>query len=142
MELGLHFSAGHVVIAPATPEDPVVVDGYIELLTRAFGLHYRGLLRPMTVKKPRGTRGYSFHWSNAQNSWDVIPANDPTWMLDGAEFLVYFLPSALNPLDSPWTLKQMQYIAQKLPPHPGAAFAVGVGAARVAKRYLSTRNEQ
>jgi hypothetical protein len=142
MDLGLHFSAGYVLVAPAMPGDPAVADGSIADMVRLFGSHYRGLLRPWTVKKPKNTRGFSFHWSNAQAAWDVITANDPTWVLDGAEFLVYCRPDALSVAGKPWTLKDMIIISQHLPPHPGSEFAVGVGAARVAKRYLTVRTGQ
>jgi len=140
MDLGLSFFAGHVLVAPAMPEDPVIVSGEIRELAREFARHYRGLLRPMTVQKPRATKGFSFHWSNAQAAWSVILANDPTWMLDGADFLVYFRPGVLSPVGKPWSLKDMQTIAKMLPPHPGYASSVeggerGVSAARVAARY-------
>ena len=64
----------------------------------------------------------------------MIAANDPTWGLDGAEFLVYFKVGVLSPLGKPWTLKEMQYVAQRLPPHPG--FSRAVMASRVAARFL------
>ena len=135
MDLGYHIGAGYVTVAPAVEGDPVVGTGDPREMARVLGGHFRGLLRPMTVQKPKGTRGFSFHWSNAQAKWDVITANDPTWGLDGAEFLVYFRPDALSPLGKPWSLKEMQYVASNLPVHPGAEFAMRA-ARRVALAYL------
>ena len=110
------------------------VEGDIASMASLLGRHLSTLVRGTQVAKPKGTRGFSFHWSNAQAKWDVIAANDPTWSLDGAEFVVYLRASALSPLGKPWTLKEMQYIAQRLPAHPG--FSRAVMAARVARRFL------
>lgn len=144
MELAVYITAGQAIISPATPDDIIVVDGDLHSLAKVLARHFQGLLRPVTVRKPRGMRGYSFHWSNAQATWDVIGANDPTWMTDGAEFLVYFSPGMMGLAQRLWTIKDMQNMAKMLPPHPGYASSVeggerGVSASRVAARYLSQK---
>lgn len=110
------------------------VEGEIPAMAAILGRNLSTLVRGTQVTKPKGTRGFSFHWSNAQAKWDVIAANDPTWGLDGAEFLVYFKAGVMSPLGKPWTLKEMQYVAQRLPPHPG--FSRAVLASRVVRRFL------
>ena len=110
------------------------VDGEINAIATRLGRQLPVLVRGSHVTKPKATRGFSFHWSNAQAKWDVISANDPTWNLDGAEFVVYFKVGVLSPLGKPWTLKEMQYVAQRLPPHPG--FSRAVMASRVVRRFL------
>jgi hypothetical protein len=141
MELSIYITAGQATITPATLDPVPTIEGTIPALVKFLVSHYRGLLRPVTVQKPKGMRGYSFHWSNAQAAWSVIGANDPTWMTDGAEFLVYFAPS-LSPSGRPWTIKDMQLAAKLLPMHPGYVNSVesgdrGVWASRVADRYLA-----
>lgn len=112
------------MLAPAVPGNTdTVIEGDIPSLAAALGRKLTTLVHARSVTRPRGTRGFSFHWSNAQARWDVIVANDPTWTLDGAEFLVYVRVDALSPLGKPWSLKEMQYVAAKLPPHPGASGA-------------------
>jgi hypothetical protein len=111
------------------------VEGDIPSIAALLGKHLTTLVRGTHATKPKATRGFSFHWSNAQAKWDVIAANDPTWGLDGAEFLVYMKAGALSPLGKPWTLKEMQYVAQRLPPHPG--FSRAVMASRVAARFIT-----
>lgn len=135
MELSLDFYTGHAILTPPRDGSAYLLEGSIQTLAREIPHHYRGLLRPHQVQKPKGARGFSFHWSNAQNAWDVISAKDPTWDLDGAEFLLYFLPGALSPVGRPWSLKEMEYIAHSLPAHPGAAH--GIRAASVAERFLN-----
>jgi hypothetical protein len=144
MDIAVYITAGQAIISPATPEDIIVVDGTLPALAKVLAQHFRGLLRPVTVKKPRGMRGYSFHWSNAQAAWSVIGANDPAWGTDGAEFLVYFNPGLMSLAKRLWTIKDMQTLATILPPHPGYAGSVegwerGVSASRVASRFLSQK---
>lgn len=134
MELSLDFYIGHAILTPPREGSTYLLDVSIQTLAREIPHHYRGLLRSIQVQKPKGARGFSFHWSNAQSVWDVIPANDPTWGLDGAEFLLYFLPGALSPVGKPWSLKEMEYIAHELPAHPGSDR--GVRASVVAERFL------
>ena len=142
MELSLNFYRGFVLVS--TPDESpsgIIAEGTIRGLAREFSRHYRGLLHPGSVSRPKGVkRGFSFHWSNAQAAWDVIVLSDQTTGLDGAEFLVYFRPDALSPVGKPWSLKEMQYVASILPPHPGYAFSMeggmGRSAARVAARFV------
>lgn len=138
MELSLSFYRGHVILAPGGAGAGVTVEGNIANLAREFAKHFRsgGLLHPTTVKKPRGVKGFSFHWSNAQSAWDAIRANDPSWQTDGAEFLVYVRPDALSPIKKPWSLKEMEYIASMLPPHPSYSFSMEGMSRRVASRFL------
>lgn len=149
MDLSLTFFRGSVIISPSRDDGSGVVldNADIRSLTVALAQHLRALVIPTSVTKPRGTRGFSFHWSNAQASWDVVAWNDPSWRTDGAEFLVYFTKDALSPLGKPWSLKEMQYVAKMLPEHPGYASSmesssrragwVQVAANRVAAKFLS-----
>jgi len=135
MKLSLQFKPGSALMTPFSEgSQGVVVEGLHDV-PRALGRRLSTLVSASTATKPRGTRGFSFHWSNAQAKWDVISANDPTWALDGAEFILYVHPTALSPLNKSWTLKEMQYIAASLPPHPG--FSRAVMAARVAARFIA-----
>lgn len=93
---------------------------------------------PQKVGKVRGAlKAFSFHWSNAQNAWDVISVSrDLPWGLDGAEFILFIGPKALSPVGKLWTLAEMRYVAKGLNPHPGAAFAVrATMVSRVTQRY-------
>ena len=135
MELNLIFRPGCALATPPGQggwEDGLVVEGDIQTLAKAVSRQFQALLHPGEVHKPRGARGFSFHWSNAQAKWDVIPANDPSWSVDGAEFVLYFVPGALSPLDRPWTGTEMKYMAKALPPHPG--YSVGMRAAALVAR--------
>lgn len=143
MDLSLTFFRGSVVVSPPRDETSGVflADADIRSFAKEIARHLRALVTPTTVTKPRGTRGFSFHWSNAQASWDVVSWNDASWHTDGAEFLVYFTKDALSPLGKPWSLKEMQYVAKMLPEHPGYAFSMEgaarvAGAIRVAARFL------
>lgn len=140
MKLCLTMSPGMALFTSSADRSPqsgscdMEVEGEINTIAARLGRQLLVLVRASHVTKPKATRGFSFHWSNAQAKWDVIAANDPTWSLDGAEFLVYFRAGALSPLGRPWTLKEMQYVAQRLPQHPG--FSSAVMASRVARRFL------
>lgn len=143
MNLALNFYRGSVVIFPpvAGKDWPVIIPEMdIRLLTHEISKHLRTLVIPAVVAKPRGYRGFSFHWSNAQRAWDVISANDPSWQTDGAEFLVYFAKDALSPLGKPWSLKEMEYVAKTLPDHPGFANSMEssrmASASRVTAKFL------
>jgi hypothetical protein len=141
MDLTFTFFRGSVIVSsPVGEEAQEVVHADIPSMARELGKHLRYLVVPTNVPKPKGTKGFSFHWSNAQRAWDVIPANDPTWRTDGAEFLVYFTKSALSPLKKPWSLKEMEYVAMSLPEHPGFAQSFEASrvasVARVAAKYL------
>jgi hypothetical protein len=144
MDLTFTFFRGSVVISPPIEDGAHgITHADIPSMARELGKHLRYLVVPASVPKPKGARGFSLHWSNAQRSWDVIPANDPTWRTDGAEFLVYFTKGALSPLGKPWSLKEMEYVAMSLPEHPG--FAQSFEASRVASaicvaaKYLEGR---
>ena len=104
-------------------------------LATAFARHFRTLLIPANVVKPKGTRGFSFHWSNAFATWDAKPWNDAMWHTDGAEFLVYFTRNALSPSGGPWSKRDMEMVARKLPEHPGYASSPE-SSQRVADRFL------
>lgn len=96
------------------------------------------------IPKPRGKyRGFDFHWSNGQGAWDVIAAT-PNMEVDGATFVLWcpLDGSSLSPLGRPWSLKEMQYVAKYLGPHPGFAYSYEgsrryLSAQRVAFRYLN-----
>ena len=82
----------------------------------------RRLPGPKAVPKIRGAlKAFSFHWSNAQRSWDVIGVREFPWDIDGAEFIVFVGADALSPLGKVWTLTEMKYVAKALPDHPGFA---------------------
>jgi hypothetical protein len=150
MDLALTFFRGSLIVSsPEAVGDATGVllldaGNQIPLFVREIAKHLRYLVVPTTVTKPRGTRGFSFHWSNAQAAWDVVTWNDSSWHTDGAEFLVYFTKDALSPLGRPWSLKEMQYVAKMLPAHPGYSqsyeSALRVASAiRVAMKYLEGR---
>lgn len=132
MKLRLDFVPGSATLSP----DPEGFEGNIPSLARFLGQKLPVLVNASSARRPRGTKGFSFHWSNAQGKWDVIPANDGTWGLDGAEFLLYVRADALSPLDKPWSMKEMQYVAKELPPHPGYASSTESWS-RVARRVVS-----
>lgn len=133
MKLRLDFVPGSATLTP----DPEGFQGDITTLARSLGGKLSVLVNASTAHRPRGTKGFSFHWSNAQAKWDVIPANDGTWPLDGAEFVLYVRADALSPLDKPWSMKEMQYVAKGLPHHPGYAASLEAMSGRVASRYLA-----
>jgi len=145
MDLALTFFRGSVVVSPPAGEATgvLVLDADIRTVGRELAKHLRHLVVPAIVSKPKGSRGFSFHWSNAQRAWDVVPWNDPTWHTDGAEFLMYFVKGSLSPLGKPWSLKEMEYIAKMLPEHPGFAQSFEAsrvaGAICVAAKYLEGR---
>lgn len=100
--------------------------GDIDELARALNA---GIIRrppsPMRVAKVKGAvKAFSFHWSNAQAAWDVIPIRDFPWGLDGAEFILFVGRKAVSPTGKLWSLTEMRYVAKKLANHPGYAFAV------------------
>lgn len=142
MDLNLSFFRGSVIVSAPTPDASgvLVPDAGLRSLSKEFARHLRTLLVPATVTKPRGTRGFSFHWSNAQAAWDVVPWADPSWHTDGAEFLVYFTNDALSPVGKKWTLKEMEYVAKMLPPHPGYAHSFEGMTHRVARRFFEGRS--
>ena len=112
--------------------------GDVNDLARALS---NGLVRhmppPMPVAKVRGAaKAFSFHWSNAQNAWDVIPVKDFPWGLDGAEFILFTGRKALSPLGKSWSLAEMRYVAKKLAAHPGAAVSME-SMRRVALRWMA-----
>lgn len=135
------FRGSAVVSIPVGEEAHGTVRADIPNITREIDAHLSYLVIPSNVSKPKGARGFSFHWSNAQRAWDVIPANDPTWRTDGAEFLVYFTKGALSPVGKPWSLREMEYVAMSLPEHPGFSSSVESGrrasATRVLARYVA-----
>ena len=145
MRVCLQINPGflHVSLAVLGTCDAIVDDPSIQTLAGLIGKNLSTLVRGRTVAKPPGSRGFSFHWSNAQATWDVIPANDPAWSLDGAEFLVYVHQKVLSPLGKPWSAKEMQYVAKHLPPHPGYSGSAESmwrsAACRVAARYLAAQ---
>ena len=102
-------------------------EGSIETLTHAINLQLISKVRYFPSHTLPGMKGkvkaFSFHWSNAQAAWDVISVRESSWSTDGAEFILYSPPQATSPLGKPWTLKEMQYVAKKLLPHPGFANA-------------------
>ena len=111
--------------------------GNIREITEALNkTMVRNVPPPQNVSKIPGARkAFSFHWSNAQNKWDVISvAKSLPWGLDGAEFVVFVGKDAFSPVDKLWTLSEMRYVAHGLMAHPGSSFAVR--AARVAARYV------
>jgi hypothetical protein len=114
-------------VAEATPTD----------LSRVLGAHLRGLLPAANVThpNPRKFRGWSFHWSNAFGSWDAKSWQDPSWHTDGAEFILYMAKDATSPSGRPWSLKDMEMVAIRLPEHPGFR-ASPESAGRVATRFL------
>ena len=76
---------------------------------------------PSSVPKLRGATGaFSFHWSNAQDKWDVIRVREFPWNTDGAEFVLFVGPESLSPLGKVWTLTEMEYVAKGLTRHPGS----------------------
>ena len=96
----------------------------IDELTRALNadiLRLRASTR--NILRPRGAvKGFSFHWSNAQAAWDVIPVTrDMGRMVDGAEFYLWCMPGAVSNLGKPWRLSEMEHVASKLRHHPGYA---------------------
>ena len=145
MGLSLTFLRGSVVIHP--PEDdyetlPLQGTPDIRGLTKEISRHLQTLVVPTTVAKPKGARGFSFHWSNSQGAWDVVPWNDPSTHTDGATFLVYFVKGTLSPLGKPWSLKEMEYVAKMLPEHPGFSQSFEsrrASASRVAARFHDGR---
>jgi len=132
MKLSITTVPGSAVLAP----DPDGFEGSITNIARELGRKLPVLVNSTTARRPKGTKGFSFHWSNAQAKWDVIPANDGTWPLDGAEFVLYVRADALSPLDKPWSMKEMRYVAKSLPEHPGYGSSMRM-AARVAARFLT-----
>jgi len=95
---------------------------------------------PMVVPKVRGAgKAFSFHWSNASAAWDVIVWKDFPAHLDGAEFILFTGRTALSPLDKPWSLAEMRYVATRLPPHPGYASSYEGGQARRAAEQVALR---
>ncbi len=142
MSLALTFFRGSAIVStPVGEGSQGVVRADIPSITRELGEHLSYLVIPSNVPKPKGSRGFSFHWSNAQRAWDVIAANDPTWRTDGAEFLVYFTKGALSPVGKPWSLREMEYVAMSLPEHPGFSSSVESGRRasvnRVVARYTA-----
>jgi hypothetical protein len=88
----------------------------------------RRIPAPNNVPKIRGAlKAFSFHWSNAQNAWDVIAVRDFPWGIDGAEFILFVGSDALSPLGKVWTLTEMKYVAKGLPRHPNAPSATSWG---------------
>lgn len=139
MQVCLQFNSGFLYVAPfVVGSCDAVTDATIQDFAQQIGRQLPLLVRGRSVSKPKGSRGFSFHWSNAQMKWDVIPANDPVWSLDGAEFLVYLDQKVVSPLGKPWSAKEMQYVAPRLPPHPGFARS-WESAQRVAARYLAAQ---
>ena len=132
MNLSLTVIPGSALLAPS----PEGFEGNLTNLARSLGRKLGVLVNASSATKPRGTKGFSFHWSNAQAKWDVIPANDATWGLDGAEFILYVRADSLSALDKPWSMKEMQYVAKALPPHPGFGSSMRMSA-RVAARFLA-----
>lgn len=141
MDLSLTFFRGMVILSPPQEDGAIVLaDAKIPSLAREIGRHLRTLVVPTTVTRPKGKMiGFSFHWSNAQAKWSVIRWNEPSWHTDGAEFLVYATRDALSPLGRPWSLKEMEYVAAALHPHPGYAFSMEGSARRVATKFLDRR---
>jgi len=85
---------------------------------------------PTTVPGMKNAvKAFSFHWSNAQAKWDVIPARKGEFPFsqDGADFIMFLSDTALSPLGSLWTLTEMKYVAKALRPHPGYAESVEGG---------------
>jgi hypothetical protein len=95
-----------------------------QVLTRAMLPKLLGVGGRAIPKPPGKYRGFDFHWSNAQSAWDVITAT-PNGDVDGATFVLWcpLDGSSLSPLGRPWTLKEMQYVAKYLGPHPAYAFS-------------------
>ena len=99
----------------------------------------RNVPNPQQVGKVRGAKkAFSFHWSNAQNKWDVISVRDFPWGIDGAEFIVFVGKDAKSPVDKPWTLSEMRYVAKGLMNHPGASFAVRGAFDRLASEVIGS----
>ncbi len=96
--------------------------GDIQELTTALNKYMVAVVpSPQQVDKVTGAvKAFSFHWSNAQNKWDVISAKGFPWGIDGAEFIVFVGKNALSPLGKPWGLAEMSYVAKSLHRHPGA----------------------
>lgn len=135
MKLCLQFKPGAALLTPLVDGERCgAVVETIHGLTHALGKQLITLVNASTATKPKGTKGFSFHWSNAQAKWDVISANDATWGLDGAEFILYVRADALSPLNKPWSLKEMEYVAVTLPAHPGFSSSMRM-AQRVASRF-------
>ena len=138
MKLSITTVPGSAVLAP----DPDGFEGSITNIARELGRKLPVLVNSTTARRPKGTKGFSFHWSNAQAKWDVIPANDATWDLDGAEFVLYVRADALSPLDKPWSMKEMQYVAKNLPYHPGFGSSMEGMSGRVASRFLASSDQK
>lgn len=141
MQVCLQFNPGYLHVTPGVlggQSCDTLIEATVQDFTRELGKKLLLLVRGRTVMKPKGSRGFSFHWSNAQAKWDVIPANDPAWSLDGAEFVVYVDAKVTSPLGKSWSAKEMQYVALRLPPHPGYSMSME-GAQRVAARYLAAQ---
>lgn len=83
-------------------------------------------LDPTSIPKPKSAgKAYSFHWSNAQAKWDVIPVRAYPTSTDGSEFMLFIPKGVMNPVyEGPWTLRDMQVVARRLNPHPAARFGL------------------
>jgi len=77
-------------------------------------------LEPASIPKPKEPgKAYHFHWSNAQEAWDVIPVREYPASTDGSEFVLFIPKGVMNPVyEAPWSLRDMQVVARKLSPHP------------------------
>ncbi len=101
----------------------------------------RGVPSPQEVSKVKGaTKGFSFHWSNAQGKWHVITVPSFPWGIDGAEFILFVGRNARSPLGKAWSLTEMRYVAKNLRNHPGYAFSVRASINRVALSFLQRGN--
>lgn len=120
MPIEYHPRAGYVLLRGS---------GSIREVAQALGRYLaRQVPEPVNVSRVRGfPKAFSFHWSNAQRAWDVIPVREFPWALDGAEVIVFVGPDALSPLGKLWTLPEMRYVAKLLPDHPGYARSVESG---------------
>jgi hypothetical protein len=70
----------------------------------------------------KSVKSFNFHWSNAQGKWDVVMNFGPD--IDGSEFVLYAPTTSLSPLDKPWSLTEMKYVAKNLTEHPGYGSSV------------------
>lgn len=106
------------------------------MIPRMLGVGQRQVLKP-----PGRAKGFDFHWSNAQASWDVILVPGVPWDEDGASFVLWCPATTLSPIGKPWTRTEMQYVARSLKHHPGYAGSYESSSRRIASRYLSKVSE-
>jgi len=105
-------------------------DQLAKALTR-FLLPKLGGVGTRNIPKPPGKmKVFNFHWSNAQAAWDVIVAPSDMSFTDGSEFVLFCPLTSLSPLERPWSLVEMRYVAKKLGDHPGFASSMESGQRR------------